>query len=244
MIKEIMNIVLGCAAAFIMINILSYVINYFPKKKLKNALDLVYQLGLNDDEIVQNEAVFFNKEKIIGIFIASCLSFILSFIFLCRVLIYDVKTITAISGVVVFALSFLWFILFCIIFIDTKDCDAYSKEQLIDLKDEYEQKRQDVLKEHKYNFSIFKGWDYIDTEILCDTFYVDNMGRAYIVSSDSDFIFNEHNFSCKYHHIVDNSDGHTLTVKELKEKYLLENSNVKSPKNEYVNEKVHDCQEK
>lgn len=53
MIKEIMNIVLGCAAAFIMINILSYVINYFPKKKLKNALDLVYQLGLNKPETVR-----------------------------------------------------------------------------------------------------------------------------------------------------------------------------------------------
>lgn len=52
MIKEIMNIVLGCAAAFIMINILSYVINYFPKKRLKNALDLVYQLGLNKAETV------------------------------------------------------------------------------------------------------------------------------------------------------------------------------------------------
>ena len=53
MIKEIMNIVIGCAAAFIMINILSYVINYFPKKRLKNALDLVYHLGLNKPETVR-----------------------------------------------------------------------------------------------------------------------------------------------------------------------------------------------
>lgn len=53
MIKEIMNIVIGCAAAFIMINILSYVINYFPKKRLKNALDLVYLLGLNKSETVK-----------------------------------------------------------------------------------------------------------------------------------------------------------------------------------------------
>lgn len=53
MIKEIMNIVIGCAAAFIMINILSYVINYFPKKRFKNALDLVYELGLNKPETVR-----------------------------------------------------------------------------------------------------------------------------------------------------------------------------------------------
>ena len=52
MIKEIMNIVLSCAAAFIIINILSYVINYFPQKRLKNALDLVYQLCLNKPETV------------------------------------------------------------------------------------------------------------------------------------------------------------------------------------------------
>ncbi len=52
MIKEIMNIVIGCAAAFIIINILSYAINYFPKKKLKDALELVYRLGLNNPETV------------------------------------------------------------------------------------------------------------------------------------------------------------------------------------------------
>lgn len=190
------------------------------------------ELDYYDDEIVQNEAVIFNKKKIIGIFIASCLSFILSSIILFRVLTYDVKTSTVISCVVFFALSFFGSIFFCIIFIDAKDCDAYSEEQLIDLKDKYEQKRQDVLKEHKYNFSIFtKGWDYIDTEILCDTFYVDNRGRAYIISSDSDFIFNEDDFSREYHHIVDNSDGHTLTVKELKEKFLSKNINGKSPEN-------------
>ena len=189
------------------------------------------ELDYYDDKIVQNEAVIFNKEKIIGIFIASCLSFILSSIILFRVLIYDVKRITVISSIVFFALSFFWFILICIFFMETKDCDAYSKEQLINLKDEYEQERQDVLKEHKYNFSIFtKEWDYIATEILCDTFYVNNMGKAYILSSDSDFIFNEDEFSCKYHHIVDNSDGHTLTVKELKEKYLSKNINGKSQK--------------
>ena len=198
------------------------------------------ELDYYDDEIVQNEAVIFNKKKIIGIFIASCLAFIWSSIILFQVVTHEVKTITVISGVVVFALSFLWFIVFNIIFIDTKDCDAYSKEQLINLKDEYEQKRQDVLKEHKYNFSIFtKGWDYIDTEILCDKFYVDNRGRAYILSSDSDFIFNEHDFNCEYHHIVDNSDGHTLTVKELKEKYLSENINGKLPENNKSESKSH-----
>lgn len=186
------------------------------------------ELDYYDDEIVQNEAVIFNKKKIIGIFIASFLAFILSCIILFCLLTQDVKAITVISSVVVFALCFSSFILFCGFFMETKDCDAYSKEQLIDLKDEYEQKRQDILKEHKYNFSIFtKNWGYIDTEILCDTFYVDNMGRAYIINSDSDFIFNEHDSSCEYHHIVDNRDGHTITVKELKEKYLYKKEEKK-----------------
>ena len=186
------------------------------------------ELDYYDDEIVQNEAVIFNKKKIIGIFIASCLSFILSSIILFRVLTYDVKTSTVISCVVFFALSFFGSIFFCIIFIDAKDCDAYSEEQLIDLKDKYEQKRQDVLKEHKYNFSIFtKGWDYIDTEILCDSFCVDSKGNAYILNTDTDFVLTEQEDKRRYHHIVDNRDGHTITVKELKEKYLYKKEEKK-----------------
>ena len=90
---------------------------------------------------------------------------------------------------------------------ETKDCDAYSEEQLINLKDEYEQKRQNVLKEHKYNFSIFtNGWDYIDTEILCDSFNVDSNGYAYILNSESDFVLTEQENKRRYHHIVDNRD--------------------------------------
>ena len=186
------------------------------------------ELDYYDDEIVQNEAVIFNKEKIIGIFIAFCLAFILSCIIFCWVLTHDVKTITVISGVVVFMLCFLSFILFCAFFMETKDCDAYSEEQLINLKDEYEQKRQNVLKEHKYNFSIFtNGWDYIDTEILCDSFNVDSNGYAYILNSESDFVLTEQENKRRYHHIVDNRDGHTITVKELKEKYLYKKEEKK-----------------
>lgn len=179
------------------------------------------ELDYYDDKIVQNEAVIFNKEKIIGIFIASFLAFILSCIILFRVLTHDVKAITVISCIVVFCLCFFSFILFCAFFIETNDCDAYSEKQLINLKDEYEQKRQDVLKEHKYNFSIFtNGWDYIDTEILCDSFCVDSKGNAYILNTDTDFVLTEQENKRRYHHIVDNRDGHTITVKELKEKYL------------------------
>lgn len=186
------------------------------------------ELDYYDDEIVQNKAVIFNKEKIIGIFIASCLSFILSTILLFWVLTHDVKTITVISSLVFFASCFVGFILFCCFFIETKDFDAYSKEQLINLKDEYEQKRQDVLKEHKYNFSIFtKGWDYIDTEILCDSFCVDSKGNAYILNTDTDFVLTEQEDKRRYHHIVDNRDGHTITVKELKEKYLYKKEEKK-----------------
>ena len=52
------------------------------------------------------------------------------------------------------------------------------------------------------------------------------------MNSDFDTVLDEsENNIKKYHHIVDNRDGHTLTVKELKENHLSENINGKSPEN-------------
>lgn len=103
--------------------------------------------------------------------------------------------------------------------------ELYSRKDLMKLKRNYESERKKVLEEHKYNYSIFtKFLETIDKEILCDSFSVNDKGYAYIMNSDFDTVLDEsENNIKKYHHIVDNRDGHTLTVKELKEKYLSEN---------------------
>ena len=58
---------------------------------------------------------------------------------------------------------------------------------------------------------------------MCDSFSVDSQGYAHILNCDSDFVFDESDNYIRYHHIVDNRDGHIVTVKELKEKYLNKN---------------------
>ena len=101
----------------------------------------------------------------------------------------------------------------------------YSEHDLTVLKERYEIERIKVLKQHKYNFSIFdKDWNNeIFQEIMCDSFSVDSQGYAHILNCDSDFVFDESDNHIRYHHIVDNRDGHIVTVKELKEKYLNKN---------------------
>ena len=89
-------------------------------------------------------------------------------------------------------------------------------------------KEKRVLEEHKYNYSIFTiHWNNtIDNEILCDSFSVDNKGYVYIVNSDFDTVLDEsENRIKKYHHIIDNRDGHTLTGKELKQFMKTEERN-------------------
>ena len=110
----------------------------------------------------------------------------------------------------------------------TDDCELYSRNDLIKLKRNYESERKKVLEEHKYNYSVFTiDWHTIDKEILCDSFSVDNNGYAFIMNSDSDAVLNVSENRTKYHHIVDNHDGHTITVKELKEKYLYKKEEKK-----------------
>ncbi|MCI5607026.1 MAG: hypothetical protein MR420_06235 [Spirochaetia bacterium] len=108
------------------------------------------------------------------------------------------------------------------------DSELYSRNDLMKLKRNYESERKKVLEEYKYNYSVFTiDWHTIDKEILCDSFSVDNKGYVYIMNSDFDTVLDKSNYIKPYHHIVDNRDGHTLTVKELKEKYLSENINGK-----------------
>ena len=56
---------------------------------------------------------------------------------------------------------------------------------------------------------------------------MDNNGYAFIMNSDSDAVLDESEKRTEYHHIVDNRDGHTITVKELKEKYLYKKEEKK-----------------
>ena len=136
--------------------------------------------------------------------------------------------------------SFVTIIICMMLYFSRDGNELYSRKDLMKLKRNYESERKKVLEEHKYNYSIFTiCWHSIDKEILCDSFSVDNKGYVYIMNSDFDTVLDESENKKTYHHIVDNRDGHTLTVKELKEKYLSENINCKSPENNKSESKSH-----
>ncbi len=180
-------------------------------------------LDYYDDNTVRDNAVFFTLKKIYAIVIASFLSFGFSIYKLCEIEIEEnTQTAQIVFFVTILTTSFATIII-CLLFLLSRDGDElYSRNDLMKFKSNYESERKKVLEEHKYNYSIFTiYWNTIDKEILCDSFSVDNKGYVYIMNSDFDTVFDEsENNIHKYHHIVDNRDGHTLTVKELKEKYL------------------------
>ena len=191
-------------------------------------------LNYYDDNTVRDNAVFFTLKKIFAIVIAAYLLIGFSIYKLCK---FKLEGNTQTSQIAFFisimTISFMTVFISMMFYFDIGDNKLYSRNDLINLKKNYESERKKVLEKHKYNYSIFTVfWDAIDKEILCDSFSVDNNGYVYIMNSDFDTVFDEsENNKEKYHHIVDNRDGHTLTVKELKEKYLVENINVKSPEN-------------
>ena len=180
-------------------------------------------LNYYDDNSIRTHAVFFTRKKILVIGIVSILMILFfgnnlnkcrnldsgswtnidTFWFVCCVLCLANFIIT-----LVVSSAFI----FCSIPSDWGKSPIYSKHDLTVLKD-------------KYNFSIFeKDWnDEIFQEIMCNSFYVDSRGYAHILNCDSDFVFDESDNHIRYHHIVDNRDGHIVTVKELKEKYLNKN---------------------
>ena len=188
-------------------------------------------LDYYDDNTVRENAEFFTLKKIITIVIASCLSLGFSIYKLYKIEIED--NIQTVFFVTLLAISLVTIIIFMMLYLFTGDCELYSRKDLMKLKRNYEFERKKVLEEHKYNYSIFTiDWNTIDKEILCDSFSVDNKGHVYIMNSDFDTVLDEsENNIKKYHHIVDNRDGHTLNVKELKENHLSENINGKSPEN-------------
>lgn len=200
-------------------------------------------LDYYDDNTVRDNAVFFTLKKIFAIEIASFLLLGFSIYKLCKI---EIEGNTQIAQAAFFAtilaMSFVTIIIFMIIYFSRDGNELYSCHDLMKLKINYESERKKVLEEHKYNYSIFTiFWDTIDKEILCDSFSVDNKGYVYIMNSDFDTVLDEsENNKEKYHHIVDNRDGHTLTVKELKEKYLSENINGKSPENNKSESELND----
>ena len=181
-------------------------------------------LDYYDDNTVRDNAVFFTHKRIFAIVIASFLSFGFSIYKICKI---EIEGNTQIVQSVL-ATSFITIIICMILYFDRGDCELYSRNDLMKLKRNYESERKKVLEEHKYNYSVFTiCCNSIGTEILCDSFSVDNKGHVYIMNSDFDTVLDESKYIKPYHHIVDNRDGHTLTVKELKEKYLSENINGK-----------------
>ena len=131
----------------------------------------------------------------------------------------DFRNINVFIGVLLLCINVLLVIKYCfaLFYKDT----SYSKSELIELKNEYNCKRGEILKKHKYNFSIYTVFpeecDEIFQEVMCDNFSVEH-GDV--------LVFEKGNCILKtpYHHIVDNRDGHTITAEELKEKYLIKNS--------------------
>ena len=195
-------------------------------------------LDYYDDNTVRDNVEFFTLKKIITIVIASCLSLGFSIYKLYKIEIED--NIQTVFFVTLLAISLVTIIIFMMLYLFTGDCELYSRKDLMKLKRNYEFERKKVLEEHKYNYSVFTiYWNTIDKEILCDSFSVDNKGHVYIMNSDFDTVLDESNNIKPYHHIIDNRDGHTLTVKELKEKYLSENINGKSPENNKSESKSH-----
>ena len=191
-------------------------------------------LDYYDDNTVRDNAEFFTLKKIITIVIASCLSLGFCIYKLYKIEIEgNTQTAQIVFFAFILAISLVTLIIFMMIYFFTGDCELYSRKDLMKLKRNYEFERKKVLEEHKYNYSVFTiYWNTIDKEILCDSFSVDNKGHVYIMNSDFDTVLDEsENNIKKYHHIVDNRDGHTLTVKELKENHLSENINGKSPEN-------------
>lgn len=188
-------------------------------------------LDYYDDVKVKNNSYFFSNEKR---FITFLISLVLMFLNIRLLIILDKEScgnplcVSFVFSVFYLGVSLLFFILNLISLCMVSDSDFPSYKQLLALKEKYELQRKDILNEHPYNFSIYTNFFHeIKEEILCDSFCVDSKGNAYILNTDTDFVLTEQKDKRSYHHIVDNRDGHTITVKELKEKYLYKKEEKK-----------------
>lgn len=102
----------------------------------------------------------------------------------------------------------------------------YSKRKIKKLGQDYRVKRLDILCNHRYRYSIIVAADNISgkEEILCDQFSVDKDGKVKVPNecvSDSEFVFVLNDFYAFYERVIDLSDNHILTAKELKEEHSM-----------------------
>ena len=168
-----------------------------------------------DDERVKRESGFFNKRnlRITAIVYTSLL--ILFAIIVCpnsaeqyegtNVLLWFLECS---AGTLLSACIFLW----------ARNTDMEPRSKLEALKNEYVEQRKAILEKHKYKYSVYKGFsfmDEIDEEIMCDSFYADENGHVYIDVSEDNYVLGKP-MEVGYHHITDNSDGHILTVREIR----------------------------
>ena len=171
-------------------------------------------LDYYDDERVKRESGFLNKRNLLILAIVYALTFLFIVTITqpnpeeygsSRVLLWFIEFIAAVISSV---LLFLW----------ARNTDTEPRSKLEALKNEYVEQRKAILAKHQYKYSVYKGFsfmDEIDEEIMCDSFYADENGHVYIDVSEDNYVL-EKPMEVGYHHITDNSDGHILTVREIR----------------------------
>ena len=176
-----------------------------------------------DDERVKRESSFFNKRNM----------WILAIVFMFLFLLFAIISIKFTNpeedsiwlGTLILSTALAYY--FCLFAAQT---DSEPRSKLEALKNEYLEQRKAILDKHLYKYSVYKGFKFegendIYEEILCDSFQADKRGYVYINISDDDYIFDERwGKEIPYHHITDNTDGHTLTVREIR-KFVKEEEN-------------------
>ena len=166
-------------------------------------------LDYYDDERVKRESGFLNKRNLLILAIVYALTFLFIVTIThpnpeeygsSRVLLWFIEFIAAVISSV---LLFLWAL----------NTDTEPRSKLKALKKKYLEQRKEILAKHQYRYSVYNR---IDEEIMCDSFQADKNGHVYIDISENDYVLDETRDEIAYHHITDNSDGHILTVREIR----------------------------
>ena len=168
-------------------------------------------LDYYDDERVKRESSFFNKRNM------WILAIVFMFLFLLFAII-SIKFTNPEEDSIWLGTLILSTALACYFCLFAAQTDSEPRSKLEALKNEYVEQRKEILAKHKYKYSVYKGFsfmDEIDEEIMCDSFYADENGHVYIDVSEDNYVL-EKPIAVGYHHITDNSDGHILTVREIR----------------------------
>ena len=171
-------------------------------------------LDYYDDERVKRESGFFNKRNL------RITAIVYTSLFILFSIITWPNTAEQYEGskVLLFIGCSAGTFLSVCIFLWAHNTYVEPRSKLEALKNEYLEKRKEILAKHQYKYSVYKGFsfmDEIDEEIMCDSFYADENGHVYIDVSEDNYVL-EKPMEVGYHHITDNSDGHILTVREIR----------------------------